>query len=542
MIKNLFKVAKFFSVKSYLIFHQNILFSTLIFCLVFSVTAYFSLISTDTHHDGIMFKPALDVAGGKILFRETFTQYGAFTTFIQALALYLFGDYLAVIKIQTALAYAVLGLLLFEIWQRILPRTLAAISILFWIIINPVLVSTTFPWSTVFALNFIAASLYFLIKFIENSNPVNLFFAGITANLVFWCRQPTGIVFILSLMTYMLILLYVKRETFCYFLKNYKYLFLGFFIPTFLILIWIYKNHALYDFWLQSVKFSFVFGEAYKSVNFTDLLSVFFPYPYNKWSGGYLWNVFPVISLVVFFYSIWDIKFKKNRSKQSEILLLISFIALSNWHLYYPFPDFMKSFWGSSIMVGLLTYSIYRLVTFNGGGLKFFFTCIIALLIYAKDFSSRLPTIKNYYSSAKFSIDDVKVLYGMRFFKEQSEHLSDFSLAMNQYLYEHPTKKVINATTDALYLTFADSKRVGSFHPAYVKWTILQYIIYPDYQNKMIDYVNKNKPLIIAYLPPNTKVNKDINGIASVFNGEETFIGYRVLQEFKGGLSLLCPI
>ncbi|MCS6273708.1 MAG: hypothetical protein H2169_05070, partial [Opitutus sp.] len=46
----------------------------------------FAAIGVDSHHDGIMLKPAMDVLSGQVLFRDTFSQYGPLTTYFQALA------------------------------------------------------------------------------------------------------------------------------------------------------------------------------------------------------------------------------------------------------------------------------------------------------------------------------------------------------------------------------------------------------------------------------------------------------------------------
>jgi hypothetical protein len=51
----------------------------------------FARLGIDPHHDGIMLKPALDVLAGETLFRDTFSQYGLGTTYMQAAALWLFG-------------------------------------------------------------------------------------------------------------------------------------------------------------------------------------------------------------------------------------------------------------------------------------------------------------------------------------------------------------------------------------------------------------------------------------------------------------------
>jgi hypothetical protein len=43
-----------------------------LFFLTFAVAGYFSTLGIDPHHDGIMLKPAIDFAEGKILFKESF--------------------------------------------------------------------------------------------------------------------------------------------------------------------------------------------------------------------------------------------------------------------------------------------------------------------------------------------------------------------------------------------------------------------------------------------------------------------------------------
>ena len=58
--------------------------------LIFAVTtlfAYrFAVIDFDAHHTGLMYKTALDLAEGKVIYRDTFSQYGALTSFLQAAA------------------------------------------------------------------------------------------------------------------------------------------------------------------------------------------------------------------------------------------------------------------------------------------------------------------------------------------------------------------------------------------------------------------------------------------------------------------------
>ena len=73
-----------------------------LFITILAITFYFAHLDPDWHHDGIMFKPAVDVASGLSLFKETFTQYGALTTYLQAGAIALFGEHLIVLRFQAA--------------------------------------------------------------------------------------------------------------------------------------------------------------------------------------------------------------------------------------------------------------------------------------------------------------------------------------------------------------------------------------------------------------------------------------------------------
>ena len=81
----------------------------LVFLAILAITYYFARLDPDWHHDGIMFKPAVDVAAGLSLFKETFTQYGALTTYLQAGAISFFGEHLIVLRLQAALFLSLAG-------------------------------------------------------------------------------------------------------------------------------------------------------------------------------------------------------------------------------------------------------------------------------------------------------------------------------------------------------------------------------------------------------------------------------------------------
>ena len=109
-------------------FLPDLLISLAIFVLTLPFIYYFARNGFDPHHSGLMYKAALDVARGKVLFLETFTQYGALTTWLQALSLHLLGERVTSILFTTALFYAIDFALLYRlssgatIGQNILRR------------------------------------------------------------------------------------------------------------------------------------------------------------------------------------------------------------------------------------------------------------------------------------------------------------------------------------------------------------------------------------------------------------------------------------
>ena len=139
-----------------------------IFIITITVASIFSIFGVDAHHQGIMFKPALDVAHGQMLFRDTFTQYGAMTTLLHALVLKLFGDHLLLIQIQTAIFYGFISICLWYLWRPFLSKWLTTVSVLIWLFIAPYFVWTMLPWSSVPALLFQLLSL--LIIFMKQSS------------------------------------------------------------------------------------------------------------------------------------------------------------------------------------------------------------------------------------------------------------------------------------------------------------------------------------------------------------------------------------
>ena len=192
--------------------NEDIVIISFLFFLTFAVAGWFSTLGIDPHHDGIMLKPAIDFAEGKILFKETFTQYGALTTILQGVSLIIFGKYLVVIKLLTALFYSLIAALLYVIWKNVIPRYLAAMSCIIWLLLAPYFVWPFLAWSSVYALFFQMLALYLVILFIKKSKKYLLVIAGFSAALCFWCKQTVGIFLIGAITIFIIVYCLYKRD------------------------------------------------------------------------------------------------------------------------------------------------------------------------------------------------------------------------------------------------------------------------------------------------------------------------------------------
>lgn len=154
----------------------------------------------DPHHDGIMLKPALDVLSGQAVFRDTFTHYGALTTYLQAMALW-FQPTLLAVRVLTLATQVVTLLFLYLAWRVVLPRSLATVAGVMFMLFIPAYERDwlgdywmLMPWSSAYALMFQSVGLLALLRMIRGDEPARwAALLGVTCGCALWCRTPVGL-------------------------------------------------------------------------------------------------------------------------------------------------------------------------------------------------------------------------------------------------------------------------------------------------------------------------------------------------------------
>ena len=467
-----------------------------LFIFTYFITSTFARLGSDTTSDGIMMKPALDVSQGLVLFKETFTQYGALVTILQAAAIKIFGPYLMTIRLQTAFFYGLSSVLLWLIWKRFSPKLLVILSIVTWQFLAPYFIWPFVPWSSVYSLFFQLLTIYILILFFEKRKLYWLFMAGMWTALTFWCRQPVGVflAFFTSItLVYLAILGKFKfRHIFLYYLGGIllSLLFFGYFII----------NNAMRDWFLQSIAQGFYWNRYYGGSS--KLLSTLFTGSFNFIS---VWIFIPMTTIMVLLLVLfrrYAPKIIVLEENAFTAMLICTFTGLGSWFQYYPINCIRHVYWGSTPMVGVSIFFLWSIATYlarkiNGANIwiALTFFAIFWAVFFWKDVSSRFYMGENRLATNTVSIPNPNVFKDVLFTEQESRFYNVISNILNYYLEKHPGKKFITIGSDAMQVTFSD--RSENFDPLYINWYWFHSHIYPNHQARLKKYIEENQPLIM---------------------------------------------
>lgn len=454
----------------------------LIFTITLLISGYFSTIGADVHHDGIMFKPALDVSQGQILFKDTFTQYGALTTIIQSLVIKIFGEYLIVIKLTTAIFYAFTSVILYFIWNKILNKKLTILSSLIWIFLAPYYVMTFLPWSSVYALFFQCLTLYFYIYYLDQNKTKYLILTGINAGLTFWCKQNVGAYVLAAFITSSLIINYLNNKSINNLFKIFKNFIIGTIIISIPIFVWIIFNGAFIDWWKQSILYALIFVGSKSSISLVNSL---FPASIGTIS---IWALMPIISLLSLLYEF-------NQKKFNKTVIAISIYSLFSWLQYYPVTCLRHVYWAATPMIGLTIYQIYKLSkSFFKNNLFIGYTFIFLLTyqIFNADIKYRIQGGITNINQNYVYLNKPTILQNMKLNKTEADFYKKTYDEITNYKINNGETFIITTGPNALYLTFDKSE---NFHKMYINWGNQ---LYPEYYTARDKYITDNQPLIYA--------------------------------------------
>ncbi len=483
-----------------------------IFLITFIIFGFFSTIGVDPHHDGLMFKTALDVAKGKMLFRDTFTQYGVLVHIIHALLLNILGEYLIVIKIATVFFYALIFVFLFLVLKRIIPRILTVISIVVWLLLAPFYIMIFLPWPSVYALFFQLLCVWLLMRWLETRLSLYIFLTGITTALVFLCRQPVGF-FTFTAMAFFYLYLFLQREIsifeFRKILLNYAAAYFAIFS---IFLIWLLINNALIDWWKQSIIMPFLWAVKQPAgINIgSSSAAVSQPFIgldnlgiglvstrgfYVERAGLFLYLA---RAIVYFWFLLPFLSFIRNR--KNIPIVLFSIICIASGLQIYPVRDIRHIYWSFVLMPGIIALLVYQ---FTGKFFKYnpkvskkavlFISASIFILIFLLLTAVYLIRGIDKAKDEYYFADKPLVLKGMRLTKKERDFYQRVYQKIEKYFMGNPSGNVLIDSGNMIFLTF--DNRIKNIHPIYFNLSYSP--CYPEYQKIRNEYILSNNPLIL---------------------------------------------
>jgi hypothetical protein len=472
----------------------------ILFVLTLTVASIFSTLNVDPYHHGIMLKPAIDVAHGQMLFRDTSTAYGAgaLTTLLQAWALSIFGDYLIVIQIETALFYGLISLCLYYLWLNILPPWLTTMSVVIWLLLAPyfAVILPFHPWSSVYALFFQLLSLLLVLHALHKQSRLMLMLAGGVAVLAFWCRQPVGIFHCASLAFFLTTTPLITGRQWRKAMIDCSFFIAGIAVASATFFVWLALNSAIHDWYLQSIKAAFSFGIKYSLSDnlYVAILKSLFPFSRKYYL---VWNLLPIVCLSL----LAMLAVKRWRNSDSVINQLplygLLLVSLASWMQYYPVTCIRHCYWAATPMIGLFSYGAWHLCSFKEKKMQIMVVCLILACVFGSDIGKRI--YNGFYKIVIFNkkIEEPKVLRGMYVTINDAITYKGTSISLNNAIKRNSFHYLVNLTMYPLYLTFIGPQK--NIHPTKGFTEVWNIKTYPDYKIFENEFINTKHPLVLSY-------------------------------------------
>ena len=472
---------------------KNRIFSLAVFVVTVLWFSIFAVARLDMHHDAVMLKPAIDVAAGKVIFRDTFCQYGALAVWIQALAVKLFGGELIVIQLLTVLFYGGIGVLSDVVFRRFLSWPFRIVNlVLFWFM-APFYIVPFHPWSSVYALFFMLLSTEFLLRFIEKERPWSAALAGAFAACAFLARHPCGVV----MMAMDLLVLGFCWYSFKSRWRGVAYCAGGAAAVLGVFSLYLTVTGAWYDYLRQC--FGFVLGFAVErggNLVWREIAKRFFPLDGVLWIVDLLYPVMPFLCVATALkefcgFSKCDEEERRGRLRYFAVAVL----GVVSWHQYYPVSCLRHLYWAGIPMFGVFTLVCERLWRQRDWHRAAAAALLLlgAVPVVFRIWYGAVPFLNDY--GGRRSID----LPGVRHLRLSGTEIELVKGIYDTYRDLPPeirARGVFNYTPDAVLSVMLPETKFK--HAMFVNW---KDDVYVDYPAKAMAYILTNRPPVISQRP-----------------------------------------
>lgn len=478
------------------------------------------------NHSGSILKMAVDVSEGMVLYRDTYSQYGPLPTWIQALAVLLFGKNLIVIYLVTAIAYAIAVWSLYFIWSRILPWWGAGLSVC-------VLVSTLpyvgLPWSNYFLTTFSVLATYSMMRFMETHRRWLVLLTGLLLGCAVLCRQQ-GLLAFGSFLFFVGSLWYVAGMKLKRVAAIAGLLCSGCALVVGSFFVWLLLTGAVTDWYLQTIKIIHVAYGQYNDIGIVSKIKTTLTGMidntlfYVTGTSNSLYDGTPTgwaffgVTVLLYLVLPWVRRLSRKAVEGPDVLTyLFACASLAGWTQIYPLPDSFRITLGLAPGIGLLLYLFWIAIRGHGGSI--YVACVLIgaiAMLYGPKINylynnSRLTLLKEIHGyPGLVGVKRPLALKGSRMPEQQAEFYLEVDETLRRYVRMYPGTKFISTGVEPLLLTFVE--RNENFHPMCFSWWsqtgsmkgdgvnhTTNVLLYPDYLITLESYISKKRPLILNY-------------------------------------------
>ena len=479
---------------------KNLIFNFAVFAFTVLWFGVFAVTRIDLHHDAVMLKPAIDVAAGKVIFRDTFCQYGALAVWLQALAVKLFGGEIVVIQLLTVFFYGGCAVVSDLIFRRFLSFPFRLINLaLFWGM-APFYIVPMHPWSSVYALFFMLLTEEFILRFFESGRGWELFGAGSFAACAFLARHPCGAaIFAAGAAAVGFYAIRFRRSWSApaWYVAGTASILGAFALYLAVVGAW-------RDYLVQCFGFVLAFAvERGGNMNPGEIAKRFFPFNEVLWLVDTIYSLLPLFCMALLLLAMrrfFGEAAERNPAVGRRALQYImpALAGLASWHQYYPVPCVRHLYWAAIPMFGVFALFAERLWRSGRCGRWGRALAVLLLLAGAVPIAFRFyygsyPLIK--YFPLRRTVD----LPGCRHLwlsPRERELLSSLAGTFEALPPEIKARGFFNYTPDAVFsVAFPQT---GFKHKMFVNW---RRDVYSDYPESAMNYIFTHRPPVLTQQP-----------------------------------------
>jgi hypothetical protein len=460
----------------------------------------------DMGHDGYQLRQVLDLGSGGVIFKDTFDQYGPLGGYLNTFGFLAFGRRLLAIKYFLCVWYAFIAATLYAIARRWLAPGLAAFSTIVWLGLAPFYQHGIMISAHVYILLFQALATLIALR-TPRLDPLPFAVVGVLAGLCAAAKTSMGVSFVASIGLYLLFRVALDRDEWLRVAKAMAALGIGFAAVLGVMLVFLWANGALHDWYLQTVVFprQFYLDYAQPTIEPTGLVARLMPRMLVNFASVqaeqafYWWIVRAVVVATVIARLV-------HRRVDNDFLLIGCITALL-WLGVFASLNFMHQWWTISLSIAAFVVCVRAAVEWfvREERVRSWSTAAVVILIIGSGLIDRANATAFRASALTDAIVEPPMFRGIRTDATTRRAFEAMSQAVERYRAHHPGARLVTIDeADGWWTGVNESLPFLSFfegnthpHPVYWSLPILITKTYPDYSDALWADVKADHPLIV---------------------------------------------